>query len=96
MFDRRVLPLLISPLLLATALQGCRRAADAPSNAAGPSPGAATSAPAPGNTIETEIVTAQTVAGAITATGLVICHWTMRVASRVSPVASRAVTSSCA
>jgi cobalt-zinc-cadmium efflux system membrane fusion protein len=72
MLDRRVNhPILISALLIATALQGCKRAADAPSNPGSP-PGAATSERAPGNTIETEIVTAQTIAGAIAATGTIL------------------------
>lgn len=71
MFDRRVLhPLLIPPLLVASAYVGCKRADDLPSNPPDSQPSTATSAT--GDTIEVEIVTLQTVAGSIAATGKVL------------------------
>ncbi len=73
MFNRkRVHALLLSPLLMVMVSQGCKRATNAPANSASPSPGAATSDSAQSHAIETEIVTPQSIAGTIVATGKIL------------------------
>src|SRR6266851_3232740 len=73
MFNRkRVHALLLSPLLMVMVSQGCKRATNAPANSASPSPGAATSDSAQSHAIEMEIVTPQSIAGTIVATGKIL------------------------
>ena len=73
MFNRkRVHALLLSPLLMVMVSQGCKRTTNAPANSASPSPGAATSDSAQSHAIETEIVTPQSIAGTIVATGKIL------------------------
>ncbi|HCX30298.1 MAG TPA: hypothetical protein DHU55_11095 [Blastocatellia bacterium] len=73
MFNRRVVhALLIPPLLMVLVCQGCKRAADAPSNASGPQPSAVTSDSAQSHAIEIEIVIPQPIAGTIHATGKIL------------------------
>jgi len=73
MFNRkRVHALLLSPLLMVMVSQGCKRTTNAPANSASPSPGAATSDSAQSHAIEMEIVTPQSIAGTIVATGKIL------------------------
>ncbi len=73
MFNRkRVHAFLLSPLLMVMVSQGCNRTTNAPANSASPSPGAATSDSAQSHAIEMEIVTPQSIAGTIVATGKIL------------------------
>jgi cobalt-zinc-cadmium efflux system membrane fusion protein len=73
MFNRRVIhALLIPPLLMVVVYQGCKRAANAPSNLSSPQPSAATSDSAQSHAIEIEIVAPQPIAGTILATGKIL------------------------
>jgi cobalt-zinc-cadmium efflux system membrane fusion protein len=68
--QKAICALLLAPLLMVVAFQGCKRAA--PPNSAGPPPSAATSESAQSHAIELEIVTPQSIAGTIVATGKIL------------------------
>jgi cobalt-zinc-cadmium efflux system membrane fusion protein len=73
MCNRKIVhALLLSPLLLMLAYQGCNRTANAPANSASQSPGAALSDSSQSHAIEMEIVAPQSIAGTVAATGKIL------------------------
>ena len=73
MFNRKIVPALLIPLLLMLwVYQGCNRTANAPSNLPSPQPTAATSESTQSRAIEMETVAAQPIAGTIIATGKIL------------------------
>lgn len=66
---RRVIPALLIPTLLVVMHEGCKRAADVPSNPVGPQKSAPSTQ---SQAIETETVAPQSIAGAILATGKIL------------------------
>jgi len=73
MFDRKIVPALLIPLLLMVwVYQGCSRTANAPSNLPSPQPSAATSESTQSRAIEMETVEPQPIAVTILATGKIL------------------------
>lgn len=70
-YRKRISSLVILPLLIAAVFGGCKRAANAPANPAGPPASTATSE-AQSHAIETETVAPQPIAGIIRATGKIL------------------------
>ena len=72
MLNRRVVTPFLTPLLIAAICGGCNRSANAPAVPANAQPSAASSESAQSHAIELEIVTPQSIAGTILATGKIL------------------------